>query len=161
MVHQLKMGIVRLRDQDVVPVHCGDLRWPGLCPGQKPWTSRRRMQGRSQNTALNASDRNNFGVPIINPFYNMEYNIIKKRTKKGWIQGEMPSINLTPNRNIAHCHCHCLCQQCRRNPVNSVMSQLNTLLIQGILASLTVIWCICFTRIWSFYCCVYKEITCE
>ena len=36
---------------------------------------------------------------ILNPFYNMEYKIIKKmRQYKAWIEADIPCINFTSNR---------------------------------------------------------------
>ena len=57
------------------------------------------MQGRSQGTTLSASDLHNAREIILDPFYNMEYKIIKKiRQNKSRIEADIPSINLTPNR---------------------------------------------------------------
>ena len=57
------------------------------------------MQGRSQGTTLSASDLHNARETILNPFYNMEYKIIKKIIQnKSRIEADIPSINLTPNR---------------------------------------------------------------
>ena len=64
--------------------------------------SRRRVQGRSQGTTLSASDLHNARATILNPFYNMEYKIIKKmRQNTTWIEADILGINLTPNRYIA------------------------------------------------------------
>ena len=57
------------------------------------------MQGRSQGTALSASDLNNARATILNTFYNMEYKIVKKiRQNTMWIEADILGINLTPNR---------------------------------------------------------------
>ena len=57
------------------------------------------MQGRSQGTTLSASDLHNAREAIRNPFYNMEYQIMKKiRQNKSQIEADIPSINLVPNR---------------------------------------------------------------
>ena len=80
-------------------MHCGDQRHTGLCLGRRPCTSRRRVQGRSQSTTLSASDLHNARATILNPFYNMEYKIIKKiRQNTTWIEADILGINLTPNR---------------------------------------------------------------
>ena len=74
-------------------MHCGDQRHAGLCLGRRPCTSRRRVQGRSQGTTLSASD-----LTILNPFYDMEYKIIKKiRQNTAWIEADILGKNLTPN----------------------------------------------------------------
>ena len=54
---------------------------------------------RSQGTTLSASDLHNARATILNPFYNMEYKIIKKtRQNMTWIEADIPGINLTTNR---------------------------------------------------------------
>ena len=79
-------------------MHCGDQRHAGLCLGQRPCTSRRRVQGRSQGTTLSASDLHNARATILNPFYNMEYKIIKKiRQNTAWIEADILGKNLTPD----------------------------------------------------------------
>ena len=56
------------------------------------------MQGRSQGTTLSASDLHNARTTILNPFYNIEYKIIKKiRQNSAWIEAEILGKNLTPN----------------------------------------------------------------
>ena len=78
-------------------MHCGDQRHAGLCLGRRPCTSRRRVQGRSQGTTLNASDLHNARATILNPFYNMEHKIIKKiRQNMTWIEEDILGINFTP-----------------------------------------------------------------
>ena len=80
-------------------MHCGDQIHAGLCLGRRPCKSRRRVQGRSQGTTLSASDLHNPRATILNPFYNMEYKIIKKiRQNTTWIEADILGINLTPNR---------------------------------------------------------------
>ena len=80
-------------------MHCGDQRHAGLCLGRRPCTSRRRVQGRSQGTTLSASDLHNAWATILNPFYNIEYKIIKKiRQNTAWIEADILGKNLTPNR---------------------------------------------------------------
>ena len=59
-------------------MHCGDQKHAWLCLGRRPCTSRRRVQGRSQGTTLSTSDLHNARASILNPFYNMEYEIITK-----------------------------------------------------------------------------------
>ena len=57
-----------------------------------PWSE-------SQGTTLSASDLHNARATIRNPFYNMEYKIIKKiRQNTTWIEADILGINLTPNR---------------------------------------------------------------
>ena len=52
-----------------------------------------------QGTTLRASDLHNARATILNPFYNMEYEIIKKiRQNTTWIEADILSINPTPNR---------------------------------------------------------------
>ena len=59
---------------------------------------RRRVQGRSQGATLSASDLHNAWATILNPFYNLEYKIIKEiRRNTTWIEAEILGINLTPN----------------------------------------------------------------
>ena len=70
-----------------------------LCLGGRPCTSRRQVQGCSQGTTLSASDLYNARATILNPFYNMEYKIIKKiRQITTWIEADILGINLTSNR---------------------------------------------------------------
>ena len=62
-------------------------------------TSGRRVQGRSQDTTLSASDLHNALATILNPFYHMEYKINKKiRQNTMWIEVDILGINLTPNQ---------------------------------------------------------------
>ena len=85
-----------------------------------PWscTSRRRVQGRSQGTTLSASDLHNARATILNPFYNMEYKIIKKiRQNTTWIEADI-------HRHTSHSQSvqctrtsHCLRQQWRHNTI--------------------------------------------
>ena len=83
----------------MVALHRGYQRHASLCLGRRPCTSRRRVQGRSQGTTLSASDLHNAQATILNPFYNMEYKIIKKmRQNTMWIEAAILGINLTPNR---------------------------------------------------------------
>ena len=57
------------------------------------------MQGRSQGTTLRASDLHNARATILNPFYNMEYKIIKKiEQNMTGIKADILGINLTLNR---------------------------------------------------------------
>ena len=45
------------------------------------------------------ADLYNARATILNPFYNMEYKIIKKISQNTtWIEAEILGINLTPNR---------------------------------------------------------------
>ena len=100
-------------------MHCGDQRHAGLCLGRRPCTSLWRVQGRSQGTTLSASDLHNARATILNPFYNMEYKIIKKmRQTTTWIDVDILGINLTPNRYVqCTLPSHCLRQQWRHNPI--------------------------------------------
>ena len=69
-----------------------------MCLGQRPCTSLWLVQGRSQGKTLSASDLHDARATILNPFYNMEYRIIKKiRQNKTWIEADILGINLTPN----------------------------------------------------------------
>ena len=76
-------------------MHRGDQRHVGLRLGRKPC---RRVQGRSQDTTLSASDLHNARATIL--FYNMElYKLIKKmRQNTMWIEADILDIHLTPNR---------------------------------------------------------------
>ena len=66
----------------------------------------RLVQGRSQGTTLSASDLHNARATILNPFYNMEYKIIKKiRQNTAWIEADILGKNLTPNRCNAYGSC--------------------------------------------------------
>ena len=48
---------------------------------------------------VSASDLHNARATILNPFYNMEYKIIKKiRQNTTWIEADILDMNLTPNR---------------------------------------------------------------
>ena len=59
----------------------------------------RLVQGRSQGTTLSASDLHNARATILNPFYKIEYKIIKKiRQNTAWIEADILGINLTPNQ---------------------------------------------------------------
>ena len=52
-----------------------------------------------QGTTLSASDLHNARATILNPFYNMEYKIIKKiRQNTAWIEADSLGTNLIPNR---------------------------------------------------------------
>ena len=52
-----------------------------------------------QGTTLSASDLHNARATILNPFYNMDYKIIKKiRQNTAWIEADILAKNLTPNR---------------------------------------------------------------
>ena len=87
------------RDLEWLPLHCGDQRHAGLCLGWRPCTSRRRVQGRSQGTTLSASDFHNARATILNPFYNMEFKMIKKiRQNMTGIEADILGINLTLSR---------------------------------------------------------------
>ena len=99
-------------------MHCEDQRHAGLCLGQRPCTSRRLVQGRSQGTTRSASDLHNARATILTPFYNMEYKIIKKiRQNTTWIdrghsrhKSHSQSVQCTRPS-------HCLRQQWRHNPI--------------------------------------------
>ena len=79
-------------------MHRGDKRHTELCLGRRPCTSRKRVKGRSQDTTLSASDLHNVRATILNPFYNMEYKIIKKiRQNTTLILADNLGICLTPN----------------------------------------------------------------
>ena len=69
-----------------------------LCLGRRPCTSHRRVQGSSQGTTLSVSDLHNAPATILNLFYNMEYDMIRKiRQHTTWIGADILGINLTPN----------------------------------------------------------------
>ena len=86
-------------------------------------TSRRRVQGRSQGATLSASDLHNARATIHNPFYNMEYKIIKKKENKTWIEVEILDINLTPNLYNALAPAIVYVSNDVNIPFNSVTSQ--------------------------------------
>ena len=95
-----------------------------LCLGRRPCTSRRRVQGRSQGTTLSASDLHNARATILNPFYNVEYKIIKKiRQNTTWIEADILGINLTPNRYNALAPAIVYVSNDVTIPFNSVTSQ--------------------------------------
>ena len=53
---------------------------------------------RAVGTTLSASDLHNARATILNPFYNMEYKMIKKiRQNTAWIEADSLGKNLTPN----------------------------------------------------------------
>ena len=82
------------------------------------------LQGRSQGTTLSASDLHNARATIFNPFYNMEYKIIKKiRQNTTWIEADILSINLTPNRYNALAPAIVYVSNDVTIPFNSVTSQ--------------------------------------
>ena len=67
--------------------------------GWRPCFSRRQVQGQSQGVSLSASDIHISWATILNPFYNMEYKIIRKtRQNMTWIEVDILDINLTPDR---------------------------------------------------------------
>ena len=48
---------------------------------------------------MRASDLHNARANILNPFYNMEYKIIRKiRQNTTWIEEDILGLNRTPNR---------------------------------------------------------------
>ena len=82
------------------------------------------MQGRSQGTTLSASDLHNAQATILNPFYNMEYKIIKKiRQNTTWIEADILGINLTPNQYNALAPAIVYVNNDVTIPFNSVTSQ--------------------------------------
>ena len=88
-----------------------------------PW-SETWVQGRSQGTTLSASDLHNARATILNPFYNMEYKMIKKiRQNTAWIETDILGINLTPNRNNALAPAIVYVSDDVTIPFNSVTSQ--------------------------------------
>ena len=102
----------------------GDQRHAGLRFGRRPCTRCRRVQGRSQGTTLSASDLHNARATILNPFYNMEYKIIKKiRQNTTWIEADILGINLTPNRYNALAPAIVYVSNDVKIPLNPVTSQ--------------------------------------
>ena len=82
------------------------------------------VQGRSQGTTLSASDLHNARATILNPFYNMEYNMIKEmRQNTTWIEADILGINLTPNRYNALAPAIVYVSNDVTIPFNSVTSQ--------------------------------------
>ena len=82
------------------------------------------VQGRSQGTTLSASDLHNARATILNPFYNMEYKMIKKiRLSTTWIEADILGINLTPNRYNALAPAIVYVSNDVTIPFNSVTSQ--------------------------------------
>ena len=93
-----------------------------------PWSetlpSRRQVQERSQGTTQSASDLHNARATILNPFYNMEYKIIKKiRQNTAWIEADILGINITPNRYNALAPAIVYVSNDVTIPFNSVTSQ--------------------------------------
>ena len=77
-----------------------------------------------QGTTLRASDLHNARATILNPFYNMEYKIIKKiRQNTTWIEADILGINLTPNRYNALAPAIVYVNNDVTIPFNSVTSQ--------------------------------------
>ena len=75
-------------------------------------------------TTLSASDLHNARATILNPFYNMEYEIIKKiRQNTTWIEADILGINLTPNRYNALAPAIVYVSNDVTTPFNSVTSQ--------------------------------------
>ena len=78
----------------------------------------------SQGTTLSASDLHNARATILNPFYNMEYKIIKKiKQNTTWIEADILGINLTPNRYNALAPAIVYVSNDVTIPFNSVTSQ--------------------------------------
>ena len=99
-------------------MHCGDQRHAGLCLGRRPCTSRRRVQGRSQGTTLSASDFHNARATILNPFYNMEYKMIKEKKTKYGVNRSGHSRQKSHSQSVQCTRpSHCLRQQWRHNPI--------------------------------------------
>ena len=95
-----------------------------VVPWSETCTSRRRVQGRSQGTTLSASDLHNARATILNPFYNMEYKIIKRiRQNTTWIEADILGINLTPNQYNALASAIVYVSDDVTIPFNSVTSQ--------------------------------------
>ena len=62
--------------------------------------------------------RANARATILNPFYNMEYKIMKQiRQNTMWIEADILGINLTPNQYKCTRPSHCLRQQWRHNTI--------------------------------------------
>ena len=83
-------------------MHCGDQRHAGLCLGRRPCTSRRLHNARAT---------------ILNPFYNMGYQIIKNKAtydvnRSGHSRHKSHSQSVQCTRPG-----HCLSQQWRHNPI--------------------------------------------
>ena len=75
-------------------------------------------------TTLSASDLHNARATILNPFYNMEYKIIKKiRQNTAWIEADILAKNLTPNRCNALAPAIVYVSNDVTIPFNSVTSQ--------------------------------------
>ena len=92
--------------------------------GRRPCTSRRPVQGRSQGTTLSAFDLHNARATNLNPFYDMEYKILKKiRQNTTWIDADILGINLTPNRYNALAPAIVYVSNDVTIPFNSVTSQ--------------------------------------
>ena len=84
----------------------------------------RAVQRRIQGTTLSASDLHNARATILNPFYNMEYKIIKKiKQNTTWIEADILGINLTPNRYNALAPAIVYVSNDDTIPFNSVTSQ--------------------------------------
>ena len=116
-------GVLK-RYQEWLRVHCGDQRHAGFCLGWRPCMSRSGVQGHNQGTTLSASDLHNARATILNPFYNMEYKIIKKiRQNTMWIEADILGINLTPSRYNAHAPATIYISNDVTIPFNSVTSQ--------------------------------------
>ena len=94
----------------------------------------RRVQGCGQGTIVSASDLHNVWENILNPFYNMEYKMIKKiRQTKTWIEADIPSRNLTLDQYNALALTIVYVSNDVTIPVNSITSQMNTIATQRIL----------------------------
>ena len=78
-----------------------------------------RVQGRSQGTILSDSDLHNSRANFVNPFYNMEYEILKKIGQNMmWIEAGIPDITLTHSQSLQCTRpSHCPRQQWRNNPI--------------------------------------------
>ena len=99
-------------------MHYGDQRHAGLCLGQRTCRSLRLVQGRSQGITPSASDLYNARATILNPFYNMEYERIKKMKQKYGVNLSGHSRHKSHSQTVqCTCPSRCLHKQWRHNSI--------------------------------------------
>ena len=88
------------------------------CLDRRPYMSCRRMQGRSQGTTLSVSDLHNARATILNPFYIMEYEMIKKNKTKYDVNRSGHSRHKSHPQSVQCARpSHCLRQQWLHSPI--------------------------------------------
>ena len=84
-----------------------------MCHGWRACTSRARVWERNQDTILNVLDFQNIRPTMLNPFYNTEYEILKKI--KSWIEADNPYTYFTTNPPWVNPKCSTTLHSCTIN----------------------------------------------